>query len=255
MAISLDGKVALITGASRNIGAATAKLFAKHGAAVAVIYHSDEEAARGVTDEIKSAGGSAFAFKADVTARDQVDSMVAETVSRYGRLDIMVNSARPIPMQFKSFLNGQTEYLEARVVAELRAADFCCRAVFPIMKQAGGGRIINVTTIAARVPARLAADFGYGTAKAALEALNNAIAVEFAPHGVTVNLIAPGTVQTDRAIKRRGIEEMNRLGQLVPMKRLPTSEDVANAILLFALDEARYLTGQILYADGGVEMP
>jgi 3-oxoacyl-[acyl-carrier protein] reductase len=255
MAISLDGKVALITGASRNIGAAAARVLARQGAAVAINFHSDREAAQQVAQEVEKAGGAAFTYQADVTVRDQVDAMVAETVSRYKRLDIMVNCARPIPMQFKSFLAGKSEYLENRVIAELRAADFCCRAAFPIMKQGGGGRIVNVTSIAARVPTSLAGDFGYGTAKAALEALNKAVAVEFAPYGITVNLVAPGTVQTERAIARRGAAEMSRLGEITPMKRLPTTEDVANAILLFALDEARYLTGQILYVDGGGEMP
>jgi|SRR5712692_464286 len=147
---SLQGKVAVVTGANRGIGAAVAQLFAQHGATVVVNYNRSREPAEQVVTDIETAGGRAIAYQADVTDRSQVERMVQAIVDRWGRLDSLVNNARPIPMSFKSYLAMDSQELESRVIAELKAIDACCRSVFPVMKEQGGGRIINVSTIAAR---------------------------------------------------------------------------------------------------------
>jgi len=252
---SLQGKVAVVTGANRGIGAAVAKLFAQHGATVVVNYNRSREPAEQVVSDIETAGGRALAYQADVTDQSQVEGMVRATVERWGRLDSLVNNARPIPMSFKSYLAMDSQELESRVIAELRALDACCRSVFPVMKEQGDGRIINVSTIAARQTQAGAAVAAYSVAKAAMEALSRAIAVEFAPYGITVNIVSPGLVLTERVRSRRSAEELERLAAGTPLRRLATPEDVAGAVLTFALDEARLLTGQYLYVSGGTVMP
>jgi len=250
----LQDKVALVTGANRGIGAAVAKVFAGHGAVVAVNYNRSREPAEQVVSAITTAGGRAIACQADVTDREQVERMVRDIVSTCGRLDVLVNNARPIPMSFTSYLTTDMQEIEARVVAELRAIDACCRSVFPLMKEQGGGRIINVSTIAARQAQAAAMTAAYSVAKAAMEGLSRVIAMEFAPYGIIVNVVAPGLVLTERVKSRRSPEELERLAAGTPLRQLASPEDVAGAILLFALDEARFVTGQYIYASGGTIM-
>ena len=251
----LQHKVALVTGANRGIGAAVAKVFAGHGATVVVNYNRSREPAEQVVSAITMAGGRAIACQADVTDREQVERMVRDIVGTYGRLDVLVNNARPIPMSFTSYLATDVHEIESRVIAELRAIDACCRSVFPIMKEQGGGRIINVSTIAARQAPAVAATAAYSVAKAAMEALSRVIAMEFAPYGIIVNVVAPGLVVTERVKSRRSPEELDRLAAGTPLRRLASPEDVASAILLFALEEARFVTGQYTYVSGGTVMP
>jgi len=123
------------------------------------------------------------------------------------------------------------------------------------MKEQGGGRIINVSTIAARQAQAAAATAAYSVAKAAMEALSRVIAMAFAPYGIIVNVVAPGLVVTERVKSRRSPEELDRLAAGTPLRRLASPEDVASAILLFALEEARFVTGQYTYVSGGTVMP
>lgn len=249
----LAGKVALVTGASRNIGAATAKAFAGHGAAVVVNYASNDESARQVVRDIETQGGRALAHRADVTDPEQVRQMMNQAVGTFGRLDILVNNARPIPTKFKKYLEITWDELEARVVAELKALDFCCRSVFPHMMEQGGGKIINVSSVAARHPG---ASAEYAVAKAAMEGLSKAIAHEFGPHNISVNIVAPGRVLTERTrASHYSPEELERMTISTPLRRFASCDDIAGAILLLALDEAAYVTGQYLYLNGGATMP
>lgn len=251
----LQNKVALVTGANRGIGAATAKVFAEHGATVVINYNRSREPAERVVSDIAMRGGRAIACQADVTDQGQVERMVREIVGTCGRLDILVNNARPMPMSFKSYLEMDLQELESRVIAELRAVDACCRSVFPIMKEQGGGRIINVSTIAARHAQTAVPVVAYSVAKAAMEALVRAIAVEFAPYGIIVNVVAPGLVLTERVRGRRSAEELERFAAGTPLRHLASPEDVAGAILLFALEEAGFVTGQYVYVSGGTVVP
>jgi len=251
----LQNKVALVTGGNRGIGAAVAKVFAGHGATVAVNYNRSREPAEQVVSAITAAGGRALACQADVTNREQVERMVRDIVGTCGRLDVLVNNARPVPMSFTSYLATDAQEIESRVIAELRAVDACCRSVFPVMKEHGGGRIINVSTVAARQTQAAATTAAYSVAKAAMEALSRVIALEFAPHGIIVNVVAPGLVLTERVKSRRSPEELDRLAAGTPLRQLASPEDVAGAILLFALEEARFVTGQYVYASGGTVMP
>jgi 3-oxoacyl-[acyl-carrier protein] reductase len=251
----LQNKVALVTGGNRGIGAAVAKVFAGHGATAVVNYNRSREPAEQVVSAITTAGGRALACQADVTDREQVERMVQDIIGACGRLDVLVNNARPVPMSFTSYLATDAQEIEARVIAELRAVDACCRSVFPIMKEQGGGRIINVSTVAARQTQAAATTAAYSVAKAAMEALSRVIALEFAPYSIIVNVVAPGLVLTERVKTRRSPEELDRLAAGTPLRQLASPEDVAGAILLFALEEARFVTGQYVYASGGTVMP
>jgi 3-oxoacyl-[acyl-carrier protein] reductase len=250
----LQNKVALVTGGNRGIGAAVAKVFAGHGATAVVNYNRSREPAEQVVSAITTAGGRALACQADVTDREQVERMVQDIIGACGRLDVLVNNARPVPMSFTSYLATDAQEIEARVIAELRAVDACCRSVFPIMKEQGGGRIINVSTVAARQTQAAATTAACSVAKAAMEALSRVIALEFAPYSIIVNVVAPGLVLTERVKTRRSPEELDRLAAGTPLRQLASPEDVAGAILLFALEEARFVTGQYVYASGGTVM-
>ncbi|MPY81500.1 MAG: SDR family NAD(P)-dependent oxidoreductase, partial [Actinophytocola sp.] len=171
----LEGKVALVTGASRNIGAATAKLLTQHGAKVGVNYVESKDRADEVVRDITESGGEAIALKADVTDIDQVETMIKTIADKWGGVDILVNNARPMPMSRETYFEMTPDVLEARVAAELRSIDNCCRLAFPYMKEKGWGRIINVTSVAGR---RAALDrVAYSIAKAGMESLSKSIAM------------------------------------------------------------------------------
>jgi 3-oxoacyl-[acyl-carrier protein] reductase len=249
----LDGKVALVTGASRNIGAATAVLLAQHGAKVGVNYVEAKDRADEVVADITKNGGEAIALQADVTDIGQVESMIKTLTDKWGGLDILVNNARPQPMSRETYFEMTPDILETRVTLELRSIDNCCRLAFPYMKEKGWGRIINVTSVAGR---RAALDrVAYSIAKAAMESLSKSIAMSFAPHGITVNLLAPGTVVTDRIASRMTPEQLVKASEGTPLGKLAGNEDIAGSILILALDEARFVTGQHLFASGGTIMP
>jgi 3-oxoacyl-[acyl-carrier protein] reductase len=249
----LDGKVALVTGASRNIGAATARLLAEHGAKVGVNYVEAQDRADEVVRDITDDGGEAIPLQADVTDISQVEGMVKTLADRWGSVDILINNARPMPMTRETYFDMTPDLLEARVVAELRSIDNCCRLAFPYMKEKGWGRIVNVTSVAGR---RAALDrVAYSVAKAAMESLSKSIAMSFAPYGITVNLLAPGTVVTDRIASRMTPEQLARQSEGTPLGKLASNEDIAGSILVLVLDEARFVTGQYLYASGGTVMP
>lgn len=249
----LQGKVALVTGASRNIGAGVAKCLADHGAMVAVNYLQNRDLADQVVNDIRSAGGQAIACRADVTDPAQVAQMVREITATWGRLDILVNNARPLPTTRESYLDMALDQLEARVTAELRAVDICSRSVFPLMKERGWGRIVNISSTAGRQAG--ANTVPYRVAKAAMEALSKAIAMEFAPYGITVNIIAPGWVITDRIGTLLTPETLERLRAETPLGRLASPEDIGGAVAVLCFDDARFITGQYIYVSGGTVMP
>lgn len=247
----LEDKVAIITGANRGIGAAAAKLFSHHGAISVVNFNQTRDLADAVVADITANGDRALAFQADVTDLEQVERMVHDVFDHYGRIDALVNNARPIPMSRAGYFETSSEDVERRVLAELRSIDYTCRTVFPIMRDQGGGRIINVSSIAGRqaAPARTA----YHVAKAAMEGLSKAIAQAFAPHNITVNILSPGTVLTERRLGSG--EDLEPVRNATPMRKIATSADVAGGILMFALDEAALVTGQYFYVSGGTVMP
>ncbi len=240
-------KVVLITGASRGIGETTAKLFAVHGAKVALNYFRGKSDAEGIADEITSSGGSAFAVQADVTNRQEVRQMLQTVCGHFGCVDILVNNAVD-NMYPVGFLNLTWEAVQRDLDVTVKGAFHCCQEVIPLMLKQGGGKIVNVSSVvAARPPANQAK---FALSKSALEGLSRSLAVEFASQNIQVNTVVPSIVETDLT---RHISKvfLDGLRNDTPMKRLATAVDVARAVLFLSSSLASFTTGQKVLVTGG----
>jgi meso-butanediol dehydrogenase/(S,S)-butanediol dehydrogenase/diacetyl reductase len=244
----LHGKVAIVTGAGSGIGRATAKRFAAEGAKL-VVNDLDAEAATRVAKEIEAAGGIAAAFPADVADPRQVEALIREATSRFGRLDVLVNNAAAvIPGPLESISDADWRRTQA---VTLDGVFFGIRAALPVMAAQGGGSIINIASGAA-----VAGEPGlaaYGAAKAAVVNLTKTASVENAARGVRVNTILPGPIETPpllAAVEATG----GRAGwdRQIPCGRLGKPEEMASVALFLASDDASYVHGAAIIADGGV---
>ncbi|MEI2581064.1 SDR family oxidoreductase [Scytonema sp. PRP1] len=246
----MSDRVVLITGASRGIGAATAKLLARHGAAVGVNYYGSEEAAGQVVEAITSEGGQALAVKADVRDPQQVDAMVQQVAEAFGPIDtLVINANAGFPIA--PFIEYRWEDFEAKLVGELKGAFFPCKAVVPSMIEHKRGCIIAVSSSVSRSPSQ--GFSAHSTAKSGLNAFIKSLALELGPHGIRANVVAPGLVLTD-ATAQVPQEDKDASAQMVPLKRNGLPEDIAGAILLLASEEARFISGAYLPVSGGLQM-
>jgi 3-oxoacyl-[acyl-carrier protein] reductase len=247
----MKGRVALVTGASRGIGAATAELLAANGAAVAVNFVKNEAAARSVVDTITSAGGRAIAVAADVRDRGEVDAMVEVASGELGPVDTLIlNAAIQFPMV--PFLEYPWEAFEAKLTGELGAAFFCCRSVAPAMVERGEGCIVAVSSGLSR---QTAPGFcAHSAAKSGLDALMRSLAAELGPHGIRVNTVAPGLTITD-ATANLPDPQKDMIAKMTPLGRNALPEDVAGAILMVAGEPARFVNGAYIPVSGGHLMP
>ncbi len=246
----LEGKVALITGASRGIGAATAFLFGQHGATVVVNYAINKEAANQVVSQIVSAGGKALAIKADVTNQEQVSAMIAKTNSDLGPIDIMVLNAS-ISFPVLPFVKFQWEDFERKLTDEMKATFFCCQEVVPTMLKRKTGCIVAVSSGLSRQPG--IGFCAHSSAKSALDAFVKSLALELGPEGIRVNLIAPGLTLTD-ATSFLPEEAKKASANHTPLGRNAHPEDIAGAILIVSSDHAKFITGTYLPVSGGTQM-
>jgi len=243
----MKDRVALITGASRGIGAATAKLFALHGAAVGVNYFRSEAAALEVVREIEATGGRALSVRADVRDREQVEAMVARVAAELGTIDTLVlNASIQFPMV--PFLEYPWEAFEAKLTGELRAAFFCSRAVVPAMIGRGRGCIIAVSSGLSR---QTSPGFcAHSAAKSGLDAFARSLAAELGQHGIRVNTVSPGLTLTD-ATKHLPQEAKDASARMTPLGRNAEAEDVAGVILAMASDHTAFVTGAYVPVSGG----
>ena len=246
----LENKVAVITGSSKGIGRAIALSFAREGAAVAVDYRRHPDEAREVVKDIESSGGRALALKADVSEQDDVRTLVRQTTREFGRLDIMVNNAG---MEEKMpFLETPLEVFERAMAVNLTGAWLGCQeAAGQMVSQGEGGRIINVSSVHEDRP--MPTNSPYCAAKGGLRMLMRTIAVELAPHSITVNNIAPGAIETPI---NENLEDnpgqMRELLSEIPLGRIGQPEEVAEMALYLASDAASYVTGSTFVIDGGM---
>ncbi len=243
--MSLNGSVALVTGASRGIGAAVARALAAEGAAVAVNYFGSEAAAKAVVGEIQAAGGRAMAVQADARDHAQLEAMAAAVKAELGPIGILVlNAAIGFPM--KGILEYPWEAFEAKVLGEMGAAFHGCRTVVPQMLEQKKGAIVAITSGLARNP-------GWGfcahsAAKAGLEGFVRALAFELGPMGIRVNAVAPGLTLTDATTN---LPEKNKQGaaEHTPLRRNGRAEDIAEAVV--GVLRAGFVNGATLPVNGG----
>jgi 3-oxoacyl-[acyl-carrier protein] reductase len=247
--LDLSGKIALVTGAGRGIGRATAIKLGAAGAKVAVNYNASESAAQEVVEAINAAGGEAKAVKADVSKNDQVEGMINGLVKEWGRVDILVNNAG-ITRDNLMMRMSQEEW-DAVMDTNLRSAYFCTRAVLRPMLRNRWGRIICLSSVVGLTGNTGQAN--YAAAKAGLIGFTKSIAREVGARNITANAIAPGFIETDITA---GLPEELKASILktIPVERYGQPEDVASAVLFLASDLAAYVTGQVLNVDGGMVM-
>ena len=245
--MSLQGKVALITGGSRGIGAAVAQTLATAGAAV-VVCARNGEAAAATASAIAAQGGQALGVAADVSRAEDAERLVKACLERFGRLDILVNNAG-ITRDGLVLRMKDGDWSDVLAV-NLNGAFYCARAALRvILKQKQSGRIINIGSVVGSMGN--AGQANYVTSKAGLIGLTKALAREVAARGVTVNLVAPGFIETDmRANLPDAVKETYR-GQ-IPLGRFGTAADVAAAVAFLASDGAAYITGQVIHVNGGM---
>jgi 3-oxoacyl-[acyl-carrier protein] reductase len=241
-----NGKVALITGASRGIGAASARRLARDGFWVAVNYVTNRQAADAVVGEIETAGGRAFALQADVASRGDRRRMFEAVIEACGRLDVLVNNAGA--EAFASLAEIDQDHVASLMGVNFDAVLFACQQAARLMDRAGG-RIINITSIGARTPQPGRAV--YCASKAAVEAITVAFAAELGPSGITVNAVAPGSTETDMTRRRMVGAVRDAIVANTPLGRLGRPEDIAGLVAFLASDEAAWITGEVLAADGG----
>ena len=241
--MDLDNRVAIVTGAARGIGAAIADILAEHGAAV-VVADINYRGAQAKQGELGERGFDAFAVTVDVSDKLSIDELVAATLERYGRIDILVNNAgvnnsTPIP-------DLTVDDWDRIVNINLRGAHLCSQAVIGEMIKRRYGKIVNIASLAGQVGG-LKVSPDYSTAKAGIMCLAKSYARFGAPHGITVNAVAPGFIETEMTV---GMHDPSA----VPLGRLGTPADVARAVYFLASPLADYITGTTLDVNGGVLM-
>jgi len=246
MAGSLSGKVALITGGSRGIGAAVARRFAAAGCRVAIGYHSRGDAATALAREIAAAGGQCMAVQGDIADADAAQWIATDTADRFGRIDILINCAGIGP--YRALGEMDARFIRSILDANVLGMVLVTQAVLPHLT-APGGRIVNFASALAFRP--IPTSSVYSASKAAVVTLTHAWSKELGPKGITVNAIAPGVIETDMTasiLEERGASIVSS----TPLGRIGQTDDIAGVALFLCSPEAGWITGRTIIADGGV---
>ncbi|GMV44712.1 MAG: 2-hydroxycyclohexane-1-carbonyl-CoA dehydrogenase [Pseudomonadota bacterium] len=245
----MNGKVVIVTGAARGIGAAIAGRLAARGA-LSVIVDLALPAAQTVADEIVRSGGRALALAMDVSDRRQVDATMAEIAQRCGSIDILVNNAA---INYATPIEDVSDEEWERIFAvNVRGVYNCCRAALGPMKARRWGRIVNISSSAGKTGGPISS-VHYSASKAAVISMTKSFARHLADFGVTVNAVAPGAVETDMALLLSE-DDRRRAAQAIPLHRLASPSEIAHSVAFLCSDEAAYITGEVLDVNGGAVM-
>ncbi len=245
----LDGKSAIVTGASRGIGKDIALYLAKEGAKVAVNYSGSKEKAEAVVEEIKALGGEAFAFQANVDQSEDIKELVSATLEQFGSIDILVNNAGIT--RDNLLMRMKEQEWDDVLNTNLKGVFLCTKAVTRQMMKQRAGRIINITSIVG--VSGNPGQANYVAAKAGVIGLTKTSALELASRNITVNSVAPGFITTDMTDALPEEVKSQMLSQ-IPLAKFGNTEDIAKAVAFLASDDANYITGQTLHVNGGMFM-
>jgi len=251
MGDALAGRVILVTGSSRGIGAEIALRAGGEGATIAVHYHRSAEGAARTVERVQGLGADAASFAADVTDGEQAEHLVAEVLERFGRVDGLVNNAGLTLV--KPFLETEPAEWDAVIRTDLTAAYHTARAVLPSMIERGSGSIVNMASRLGQIG--VAETAAYSAAKAGLIGLTRALAREFGPRGIRVNAVAPGVIETEMTTDLVDSEEGRRRLRDMPLGRFGRPDEVAAAVVFLLSDNASLFLGQTLNPNSGGYMP
>lgn len=243
----LQGKIALVTGASRGIGRAIAKLFAEEGAKVVINYGRSEREASSLAEEIKKNGGEALLVKADVSQAQEVKEMIKKTLEKFGRVDILVNNAGVLVQA--PFLESTEEMWDTMLDVNLKGSYLCAKEVASLMLKQKSGKIINISSVSGLAQKSALGNVPYAASKAGVIGLTRSLAVNLGPT-ISVNAICPGLTETDMSAslpperRRIPVEE-------APLQRIGKPEEIAYAALFLASEESNFITGEVITVSGG----
>jgi len=251
----ITGKVCLVTGASRGIGAALARGLGANGASVAVHYRSGRAEAEAVAADVER-GGKALLLQGDIAESGTPDRLVAETVARFGRLDILINNAGD-QISRVDITETSDELFDRHVAINIRSVFAACRAAVRQFRRqpGGGGNIINVSSIAARTGGG-GGSYLYAGAKGFISTFSRSLAKEVAAEGIRVNVVSPGVIATDMQGRVTSPEQLRSTATQIPMRRIGEPDDCTGAFLYLCSDRlSNYVTGQVIEVNGGLLMP
>jgi NAD(P)-dependent dehydrogenase (short-subunit alcohol dehydrogenase family) len=248
MSLPLEGKKALVTGASKGIGRGIALELARAGCDVAVNYNADAEGARATVAEIEALGRRGFAAGGNVGVAGEVERMFGEVDEALGGVDILVNNAGV--QTWKPLLDLEEQEWDRTLATNLKGCFLCTQQAARRMRIRGGGRIVNIGSGCNKIAFPRLVD--YTASKGGIEQFTKVAAVELGPYGITVNCVAPGAIEIERTMREQGRAYADTWAPLTPMGRVGHPEDVARAVLFFALPGSNFITGQTLWVDGGL---
>jgi 3-oxoacyl-[acyl-carrier protein] reductase len=245
----LQGKTALVTGGSRGIGRACTERLAAEGARVAFLYHHSQEAADGLVALLRSKGHEVTAIQADVIDTERAEKIVADLLADWQQIDILVNSAGVI--RDGLFATMSPDQWHSVIQTNLTGTYNYCRAVAQPMLSSRKGSIVNISSVAAEFGSR--GQVNYAASKGGIDGLTRCLAKELASRKVRVNGVAPGMIETDMSAAVRNLAG-DRIKEAIPLRRVGQPQEIASVVAFLASDDASYITGQVLRADGGLSL-
>ena len=246
----LEGKIALVTGSSRGIGASCARVMAREGADVVVNYRQNLEAAEAVAEDIRAFGRQTKIVQADVSDLEQIQSMLHQVLEGWGRIDILVNNAghhftQPYTLDTLNW-NQWEEALDTNLTSQLA----CIKAVVPSMKERRWGRIVNMSSVTSQRGSR-SGDVCYVASKSGVNGLARGLYAQLAPFGITINTVSPGTIDTDLTRSVLSPQKIPQYVARIPMGRMGEPDEIAEVVSFLCSDRAAYITGQLIAVNGG----